>query len=44
MPLSANGVRIDDTFAEAFDMRATALTITADSLQWARQAATSLRC
>jgi formylmethanofuran--tetrahydromethanopterin N-formyltransferase len=42
MPLSANGVRIDDTFAEAFDMRATALTITADSLQWARQAATSL--
>jgi formylmethanofuran--tetrahydromethanopterin N-formyltransferase len=42
MPLTANGVRIDDTFAEAFDMRATALTITADSLQWARQAANSL--
>ncbi|MDB5598089.1 MAG: formylmethanofuran/tetrahydromethanopterin N-formyltransferase [Xanthobacteraceae bacterium] len=36
--LTANGVRIDDTFAEAFDMRATALTITADSIGWARQA------
>jgi formylmethanofuran--tetrahydromethanopterin N-formyltransferase len=42
MPLTANGVCIDDTFAEAFDMRATGLTITADSLHWARQAATSL--
>ena len=27
--LTANGVAIDDTFAEAFDMRATALVITA---------------
>ncbi len=34
-------VRIDDTFAEAFDMRATALVITADTERWARQAATS---
>ncbi len=42
MPLSRNGVQIDETFAEAFDMRATALTITADSLPWARQAALSL--
>ena len=42
MPLTANGVRIDDTFAEAFDMRATAVTITADGLHWARQAAASL--
>jgi formylmethanofuran--tetrahydromethanopterin N-formyltransferase len=33
------GVRIDDTFAEAFGMRATALVITADSARWARQAA-----
>jgi formylmethanofuran--tetrahydromethanopterin N-formyltransferase len=34
-------VRVDDTFAEAFDMRATALVITADTERWARQAATS---
>jgi formylmethanofuran--tetrahydromethanopterin N-formyltransferase len=40
--LTANGVRIDDTFAEAFDMRATALTITADSIGWARQAAVTM--
>jgi formylmethanofuran--tetrahydromethanopterin N-formyltransferase len=37
--LIVKGVRIDDTFAEAFEMRATALTITADSAPWARQAA-----
>jgi formylmethanofuran--tetrahydromethanopterin N-formyltransferase len=40
--LSVNGVRIDETFAEAFDMRATALTITADSMAWARQAAITM--
>ena len=34
-------VQIDDTFAEAFDMRATALVITADTERWAHQAATS---
>ncbi len=34
-------VRVDDTFAEAFDMRATALVVTADTERWARQAATS---
>jgi formylmethanofuran--tetrahydromethanopterin N-formyltransferase len=39
--LIRNGVRVDETFAEAFDMRATALVITADSLRWARQAALS---
>ena len=33
------GIRIDDTFAEAFRMRATAVVITADSARWARQAA-----
>jgi formylmethanofuran--tetrahydromethanopterin N-formyltransferase len=32
-------VRVDDTFAEAFTMRATGLIITADSTRWARQAA-----
>ena len=40
--LSANGVRVDDTFAEAFPMRATALVITAESAQWARQAAVTM--
>jgi formylmethanofuran--tetrahydromethanopterin N-formyltransferase len=35
-------VRIDDTFAEAFGMRATAVIITADTAQWARQAALSM--
>ena len=40
--LTVNGVRVDDTFAEAFGMRATALTITAPSEQWARQAAVTM--
>jgi formylmethanofuran--tetrahydromethanopterin N-formyltransferase len=40
--LSVKGVRIDDTFAEAFGMRATALIITADSARWARQAAVTM--
>jgi len=42
MSLTVRGVRIDDTFAEAFGMRATAVIITADSLHWARQAALSM--
>ena len=33
--LTVNGVAIDDTFAEAFDMRATAIVITAPSARWA---------
>ena len=40
--LIRNGVRIDDTFAEAFGMRATAIVITADSPEWARQAAVTM--
>ena len=40
--LTVNKVRIDDSFAEAFAMRATALTITADSMRWARQAAVTM--
>src|SRR5271170_4580359 len=40
--LTVKGVRIDDTFAEAFGMRATALIITADSARWARQAALNM--
>ena len=41
-PLLRNGVAIEDTYAEAFDMRATALVITAPTLRWARIAATSM--
>ena len=37
--LTVNGVAIDDTFAEAFDMRATAVVITAPTARWALQAA-----
>jgi len=40
--LTINGVAIDDTFAEAFDMRATALVITADTDRWAAQAAQTM--
>ena len=36
-----NGVVIDDTFAEAFPMKATRLVITAHNLTWARHAAAS---
>jgi formylmethanofuran--tetrahydromethanopterin N-formyltransferase len=35
-------VRVDDTFAEAFGMRATDLVITADTAAWAMQAATTM--
>src|ERR1700738_3940008 len=37
-----NGVAVDDTFAEAFVMRATALVITAESARWAREAALTM--
>ena len=37
-----NGVRVVDTFAEAFDMRAARVVITAQSPAWARTAAQSL--
>jgi formylmethanofuran--tetrahydromethanopterin N-formyltransferase len=37
-----NGVRVVDTFAEAFDMRAARVIITAQSPAWARTAAQSL--
>ncbi len=40
--LTAKGVVIDDTFAEAFDMRATALVVTAPTRAWALQAATTM--
>ncbi|MGB8275718.1 MAG: formylmethanofuran--tetrahydromethanopterin N-formyltransferase [Alphaproteobacteria bacterium] len=37
-----NGILIDDTFAEAFSMKATRLIITADTLQWALNAANAM--
>jgi formylmethanofuran--tetrahydromethanopterin N-formyltransferase len=40
--VTIKGVRIDETFAEAFGMRATAIVITADSPRWARQAAITM--
>jgi formylmethanofuran--tetrahydromethanopterin N-formyltransferase len=40
--LTVKGVRIDDTFAEAFGMRATAVIITAESPRWAHQAALTM--
>ena len=40
-PRVINGVVIDDTFAEAFPMKATRLIITAHNLTWARHAAAS---
>ena len=40
--MKRGGVRIVDTFAEAFDMRAAGVVITAQSLAWARTAAQSL--
>ncbi len=42
LELTSTDVRIDDTFAEAFDMRATALVITAPTERWALQAATTM--
>jgi formylmethanofuran--tetrahydromethanopterin N-formyltransferase len=41
-PLIRNGLSIDDTFAEAFDMRGTGVIITAPTLRWARIAAVSM--
>jgi formylmethanofuran--tetrahydromethanopterin N-formyltransferase len=40
--LTVNGVVIDDTYAEAFGMRATAIVITGPNRKWARQAAASM--
>jgi len=37
-----NGVAIDDTFAEAFGMKATRLVITARTPRWAREAAVAM--
>ena len=37
-----NGVQIDDTFAEAFNMRGTRVIITAINLKWAYHAANAM--
>ncbi len=39
--MNRNGVLIDDTFAEAFPMKATRIVVTAHTILWARQAAQS---
>ena len=39
--MKRNGVAIDDTFAEAFPMKATRIVITAHTIEWARHAAVS---
>ncbi len=41
--MKINGVYIDDTFAEAFPMKATRIIITAMNLKWAYRAANALR-
>ena len=41
--MKINGVHIDDTFAEAFPMKATRIIITAMSLKWAYRAANAIR-
>lgn len=40
--MNVNGVLIDDTFAEAFGMRATRIVVTATSLAWAHHAANAM--
>jgi formylmethanofuran--tetrahydromethanopterin N-formyltransferase len=39
--MKRNGVVVDDTFAEAFPMKATRIVVTAHTIEWARQAAQS---
>ncbi|OYP28390.1 formylmethanofuran--tetrahydromethanopterin N-formyltransferase [Rhodopirellula sp. MGV] len=41
-PLQINGVTIEPTFAEAFDMKATRVIVTAIDAYWARQAAVAM--
>ena len=40
--MNINGIQIDDTFAEAFNMRATRVLITALNLKWAYHAANAM--
>lgn len=41
-PVQRNGITIDDTFAEAFGMKATRVLITAVNQRWAQQAAETM--
>lgn len=40
--MKINGIQIDDTFAEAFNMRATRVILTAQNLKWAYHAANAM--
>lgn len=40
--MNINGVEIDDTFAEAFNMRGTRVVVTAQNLKWAYNAANAM--
>ena len=40
--LILNGIPVEDTFAEAFDMAATVIILTADTPAWAMIAATTM--
>ncbi|GJD52068.1 Formyltransferase/hydrolase complex subunit D [Methylobacterium crusticola] len=40
--LTLHGIRVEDTFAEAFDMAGTALVLTAETAPWAMIAATTM--
>ncbi len=42
MTLNLNGIEIEDTYAEAFEMQCARAIITADSIQWAREAANQM--
>ena len=39
--MKINGLSIENTFAEAFNMKASRIIITADNVKWARNAAIS---
>jgi formylmethanofuran--tetrahydromethanopterin N-formyltransferase len=42
MPIEIAGVPVEETFAEAFDMKATRVIITARTIEWARDAAAAM--
>ena len=42
MPIEVAGVPVEETFAEAFDMKATRFLVTAETFAWARDAAAAM--
>ena len=42
--MKINGLAIENTFAEAFNMKASRIIVTADNTKWARNAAVSFTC